>query len=339
MQINRKQIFNPNGNDLKENREILNGNSTNLFNLNNIKYDWSISLYRKMVEQFWIPERIDVTQDTIDYNNLTEYERKAYKGTLSFLIFLDSIQTINIPRISDYISAPEICLVLSVHQFQEAIHAQSYQYLIETIIPYHDRNLIYDYWRNDNILLERNKYIANIYQNFSDNPSKDNFEKVLVANYILESIYFYNGFNLFYNLASRHLMQGTSDIIKLINKDELVHIVLFQRLIQELNIDKNIIYELMGIAVEHEIYWTNHIIGDNLLGINKESTEQYTKNLANKRLISLGLKKLYSEFNFNPYSHLERIADTEDKANVKSNFFESTVTSYQMSSSIPDGDW
>lgn len=337
--MQKKLIFNELGKDNKELRQLIEGNSTNLFNLNNVKYDWAISLYRKSLQQFWIPEKVSLANDINDYNNLTNYEKRAYKGTLSFLIFLDSIQTINVPRIADYITAPEVSLALASHQFFEALHSQSYQYIIETIIPYNDRNNIYEYWREDIGLLNRNKYIANIYQEFSNDNSINNFKKVLVANYILESIYFYNGFNFFYTLASRQLMQGTSDIIKLINKDELLHIVLFQRIIQEINIDTNLIYELMDIAVNNEITWTNHLIGNNILGINEKSTEDYTKNLANRRLVSLGLKPLYPEFTTNPYKHLERMADTEDKANVKGNFFESTVTSYQMSTSIPDGDW
>lgn len=337
--MKKKLIFNELGNDLKENRQLINGNSTNLFNLNNVKYDWAIALYRKMLEQFWLPDKVDLSQDVNDYNNLTVYEREAFNGILSFLVFLDSIQTINIPRISDYITAPEVTLALSAHQFQEAVHSQSYQYVIESIIPFNERNGIYDYWKKDNILLTRNKYISNIYQEFNDTTTEESFKKVLVANYILEAIYFYNGFNYFYTLASRHLMQGTADIIRYVNKDEMAHSVLFQRMIQELNVDKDLIYELMNVAVENEINWTNHIIGNNILGMNETSTEQYTKNLANRRLISLGLSPIYTGFDVNPYKHLERLADTEDKAGVKSNFFESTVTSYQMSTSVPDGDW
>ncbi|MBF1204087.1 MAG: ribonucleotide-diphosphate reductase subunit beta, partial [Fusobacterium periodonticum] len=71
-----------------------------------------------------------------------------------------------------------------------------------------------------------------------------------------------------------------------------------------------------------------------VLGITSQTTEAYTKWLANERLKSLGLEPLYSGFNKNPYKHLERFADTEGEGNVKSNFFEGTVTSYNMSSSI-----
>ena len=54
MKLTKKLIFNPLGNDEKNNRLLIGGDSTNLFNLNNVKYDWAINLYRKMLEQFWI---------------------------------------------------------------------------------------------------------------------------------------------------------------------------------------------------------------------------------------------------------------------------------------------
>ena len=232
--VDRKKLFNPSGIDSLNERKIIKGNSTNIFNLNNVKYGWANHLYRTMMGNFWIPEKIDLTQDRVDYNNLTNYEKEAYDGILSFLIFLDSIQTNNIPNISDYITAPEINLILSIQTFQEAIHSQSYQYIIESILPKETRNYIYDKWREDKILFERNRYIAEIYQNFLDNPDDKNFARVIVADYLLESIYFYNGFNFFYLLASRNRMMGTSDIIRLINRDELSHVVIFQQMIKEI---------------------------------------------------------------------------------------------------------
>ena len=69
----------------------------------------------------------------------------------------------------DYITAPEINLILSIQTFQEAIHSQSYQYIIESILPKEIRNSIYDKWREDKILFERNKYIAEMYQRFLEN--------------------------------------------------------------------------------------------------------------------------------------------------------------------------
>ena len=326
--MDRKKLFNPLGNDSLTERKIIKGDSTNIFNLNNVKYQWANHLYRTMMGNFWIPEKIDLTQDKNDYGNLTDYEKTAYDGILSFLIFLDSIQTNNIPNVSDYITAPEINLVLSIQTFQEAVHSQSYQYIIESILSKETRNLIYDKWREDKILFERNKYIAEIYQNFLDNQSDENFAKVIIADYLLESLYFYNGFNFFYLLASRNRMMGTSDIIRLINRDELSHVVLFQQIIKEIKkenpnfFNENMISEMFEKAVEQEINWTNHIIGNQILGITEETTEKYTKWLANERLKSIGLTSLYSGFEKNPYKHLERFADTEGEGNVKANFFE-----------------
>lgn len=342
--MDRKKLFNPLGDDSLSERKIIKGSSTNIFNLNNVKYQWANHLYRTMMGNFWIPEKIDLTQDKNDYENLTDYEKMAYDGILSFLIFLDSIQTNNIPNISDYITAPEINLVLSVQTFQEAVHSQSYQYIIESILPKNIRDSIYDKWREDKILFERNKYIAEIYQNFLQIQSDENFAKVIIADYLLESLYFYNGFNFFYLLASRNRMMGTSDIIRLINRDELSHVVLFQQMIKEIRnenskfFDEKIIYEMFNRAVEQEIKWTNHIIGNQILGITTETTEKYTKWLANERLKGIGLRSLYDGFEKNPYRHLERFADTEGEGNVKANFFEGTVTSYNMSSSVEGWD-
>lgn len=90
---------------------------------------------------------------------------------------------------------------MNIQAFQEEIHAQSYSYILDTVTNPVTRDKIYDEWRTDKVLLERNKFIANIYQDFSDNPNEINFLKTVFANYILEGIYFYSGFSFFYTLA------------------------------------------------------------------------------------------------------------------------------------------
>ena len=343
-QMRRKQLFNPEGTDEVSKRKLTGGNTTNLFNLNNVKYDWASKLYRAMMENFWIPEKVDLTTDIQDYKKLTEAERRAYDGVLSFLVFLDSVQTNNIPVISEYITAPEVNLVLAIQTYQEAIHSQSYAYQIETVIEQDKRNDIYEFWRDDKVLFDRIKFIADIYQEFHDDRTRENFVKALIADYLLEAIYFYNGFNFFYLLASRNLMPGSSDIIRYINRDELTHVVLFEYLIRGFREEQpnlmtdELIYDMFKTAVKQEIEWTNHILGNDVLGVTEESTESYTKFIANKRLKSLGLAPLYEGYDENPYKHLEKIADTEGDGDVKANFFESTVTSYNQSSVIEGWD-
>ncbi|MBD1401031.1 ribonucleotide-diphosphate reductase subunit beta [Pelovirga terrestris] len=340
-----KRLFNPTGDDSLETRRIVGGNSTNIFNLNNVRYQWANRMYRNMMANFWIPEKTDLSSDLEPYKHLTVEERQAYDGILSFLIFLDSIQTNNLSNINDFITAPEVNLLIAIQQYQEAIHSQSYQYTVESIIPADRRNSIYDKWRSDKVLFERNKYIAQIYQDFIDEPSQEHFYRAIIANYLLEGLYFYNGFNFFYNLASRHLMLGTSEIIRYINRDELTHCVLFELIVREIRelepefFPAAEVETMFRTAVEQEIGWTSHIIGDGILGISEETTELYTKWLANERWNKLGFSgKLYEGYNKNPYLHLEKLADTEGEGSVKSNFFESTVSAYNQSSVLDGWD-
>ena len=85
---------------------------------------------------------------------------------------------------------------------------------------------------------------------------------------------------------------------------------------------------MMEESVNHEIQWSNHIIGDSILGMSPQIIESYTKWLANNRLKKLGLKKLYDVTNENPLAHLDKIADTGSEGDSKANMFENTVTSY-----------
>ncbi len=65
----------------------------------------------------------------------------------------------------------------------------------------------------------------------------------------------------------------------------------------------------------------------------------YTKWLANERWEKLGFPgRLYEGFSKNPYKHLEKLADTEGEGDVKSNFFEATVSAYNQSSVVDGWD-
>jgi ribonucleoside-diphosphate reductase beta chain len=114
-----------------------------------------------MIGNFWIPEKVSgLGEDSIQYEKELSVEEKiAYDGILSFLIFLDSIQTVNLPNITDYITAPEIQLLLSIQTYQEAIHSQSYTTILESVVDAEKRDKIYYFWRDDELLLERNTYI------------------------------------------------------------------------------------------------------------------------------------------------------------------------------------
>lgn len=340
--MKKNLIFNSQGNDLVENRTIIRGNTTGLFNLNAVKYGWARSMYPLMIGNFWIPEKVGgLSDDAIMYQNLTPEEQRAYKGIISFLTFLDSIQTVNLPHFSDYITSPEINLLLSIQSFQEAIHSQSYTTILETVVDARERDEIYYFWRDDAVLLKRNEYIGRIYQDFLDEPSDKNFFKALIGNYLLEGLYFYNGFAFFDTLVYNSKMVATGRMINYIRRDELTHVVLFVNIIREIRnefpdlFDEDVVREMFKVAVEQEIAWTDHIIGDGVASITKSTTAQYTKWLANERLGRLRIDPLYPDVVKSPYKHLESMQDHNSE---KTNFFESTVVNYTQSSSMK-GSW
>lgn len=338
-EIKAKQIFNPSWLDDLSSRTIIKWNTTWLFQLNAVKYNWAKSLYQVMVWNFWVPEKVwGLSEDATQFKSaLSEDEKRAYKWILSFLIFLDSIQTVNLPNFNDFITAPEVNLILSIQAYQEAIHSQSYATILETIVDSKERDEIYYFWREDKHLLERNEFIGWIYQKFKDNPNDENFFRWIIWNFLLESIYFYNGFAFFDTLADSWRMVATDRMINYIRRDELTHVTIFSNMIKEIKkefpemYDEKLIVDMMDTAVKQEIKWSKHILWKNIIWMWHENIENYTKWLANERLNMLGIKPLYNDVIKNPYKHLDRLQDNNSE---RWNFFESTVTNYAQSSSM-----
>lgn len=339
-----RPLFNPIGDDTVGNRSIIKGSTTGLFNLNAVKYQWAKALYPVMIGNFWVPEKVSGLKEDARslHQDLNDAERRAYKGILSFLIFLDSIQTVNLPHFADFITSPEVNLVLSIQAYQEAIHSQSYATILESVVESAERDEIYYFWRSDAVLLERNRYIGQIYQDFIDEKSDENFFRALVANFLLEGLYFYNGFAFFDTLVDHGKMPATGRMIAYIRRDELTHVTLFANLLKEIKrefpemYDESVVNEMFRIAVAQEIEWSNHILGNGkIVGMTHETTDGYTKWLANQRLALLGMAPLFPEVIANPYKHLDRLQDTNGD---KGNFFETTVINYTQSSSMK-GDW
>ncbi|MEK9174197.1 MAG: ribonucleotide-diphosphate reductase subunit beta, partial [Patescibacteria group bacterium] len=298
--INRNPLFNPTGTDAVEERTIIKGSTTGLFNLNATKYPWAKSLYQVMVGNFWVPEKVSGLKDDARafHSDLSPEEQRAYKGSLSFLIFLDSLQTVNLPHFADYITSPEVNLILSIQAYQEAIHSQSYATILESVVESKEREEIYYFWKDDKILLERNRHIGQIYQDFIDDPTDKTFFRGIVANFLLESIYFYNGFAFFDTLVDRMKMLATGRMIAYIRRDEVTHITIFANILREIKkefpeiFDEDLIRQMTTEAVDQEIEWSAHILGNRIPGINGDTTASYTRWLANKRLAMLNLEPL-----------------------------------------------
>lgn len=329
----KNKIFNVDGDD--SNKQIIGGNSTGIFNLNNIKYPWAQSMKKLMYGNFWIPERVPMEDDKTEAP-LSPDEEDAFRKTLSFLIYLDSIQVTNLPNIGEYITAPEISSLITIQAFQELIHTDSYQYIQEGLYPSATREEIYYMWRDNPLLLKRNKLIADFYSAFEEEKSLHNFKQTIVANYALEGIYFYSGFSFFHNLAYNQKRKNTDAIIRYIKQDELTHVAMFANIINTreiLNVDvkedRDMIIDLLTKAGEQEIEWAKTIYGNRISGITDKSSEDHIKALVNERLSYIGIDPIY-DVKQSPYAYLEDA--------TKQNFFEDTVTAYSRSETVSGWD-
>ena len=343
-ELKKKPLFNPGGDTDIRLRRMIGGNTTNLNDFNNMRYSWVSGWYRQAMNNFWIPEEINLSQDIKDYPNLTENERTAYNKILSFLVFLDSIQTANLPCIGEYITANEINLCLSIQTFQECVHSQSYSYMLDSICSPEKRNEILYQWKTDEHLLKRNTFIGNCYNEFQESQDGFTLMKTLIANYILEGIYFYSGFMFFYNLSRNGKMSGSAQEIRYINRDENTHLWLFRNIILELKKeepdlftpDKVKIYEyMMREGVKQEIEWGQYVIGDNIQGLNRKMIEDYIQYLGNLRWSSLGFGPLYEENHKEPES-MHWVSQYSNANMVKTDFFEAKSTAYAKSTALED---
>jgi len=340
--IQRKLLFNVKGDRDAAQRRIVLGNPTNIFELNEIKYDWAFDLYKTMAfTNFWIPEEITMLDDKKQYESvLTEAEKRAYELVLSFLIALDSFQVDILKDFGRLVTAPEVEMAITAQEFQEALHAYSYQYILESVVDPVKADEIYNYWRQDEVLRNRNQVIAEIYDEFAQKPTIENLIKYTIANYILEALYFYSGFAFFYVLGRQGKMLNTVQQIKFINRDELTHVTLFRNII--LNLKRELlevfddqmtkwIYEQFKFATDQEIKWGQYITNNQILGLTNELIDAYIKYLANLRLRQIGFEPLYPDITENPMAWIDEFRKINT---TKTDFFQKKPQTYSKANKL-----
>ena len=343
-QLKPNALFNPDGDTDLRQRRLVGGNTTNLNDFNNMRYRWASAWYRQAMNNFWIPEEINLMQDTKDYPHLEKAERTAYDKILSFLVFLDSLQSNNLPSVSEYITASEVNLCLHIQAFQECVHSQSYSYMLDTICSPEERNDILYQWKSDKHLLRRNRFIGDCYNEFHANPTLFTLTKTMMANFILEGIYFYSGFMFFYNLSRNGKMPGSAQEIRYINRDENTHLWLFRNILLEMQKEEpemftpervSVYESMMKEGVRQEIEWGRYVIGDDIPGLNTRMITDYIRYLGNLRWHSLDMGWLFEDNRSEP-ADMHWVADYANANMVKTDFFEAKSTAYAKSTAIVD---
>ncbi|ELD6875066.1 ribonucleotide-diphosphate reductase subunit beta [Campylobacter coli] len=334
--MQRKRIYNPGSNETLTDRKVFSGNPHGILNFTKAKYTWALKLWDLMEANTWFPKEVDTTKDALDYRcNLTAGEKRMYDLVWSQLISMDSFQTNNLAdNINPYITAPEINAVLARQAYEEANHSKSYAVMVEAICD--NADLIYEMEKHDETLREKNDFISSIYEELAGDVDDNKLLLAMVANQILEGVYFYSGFTAIYALARAGKMLGSAQMIRFIQRDEITHLLLFQNMINSVRKERpdlfnenniNKIYDMFKKAGDLEIKWGKYITQNQIMGFTDDIIEEYIHYLVDQRLVAINLDKIYNA------KHPIKWVDDFSKFNdQKSNFFESKVTNYSKGS-------
>ncbi|MEJ9209694.1 ribonucleotide-diphosphate reductase subunit beta, partial [Paenibacillus larvae] len=291
-------------------------------------------LYKVLIANHWIPSEIPMNKDKLQFEQLTAQEQETYKKIIGLLAVLDSMQTNFVTDVGNYFTDSSLVAIAAIINQQEVIHNQSYSYVLSSITNYEVQKEVFEYWKKDEILLERNLFIAELYQRFRDEPTPATFFEAVVADMILEGIFFYSGFAFFYHLARQQKMLGTSQMISYIQRDEAQHAYFFGEVFKllltdfpELNTSERIqyVYDTIDQAVKLEEKWAHYVLNQ-IDGIDLDDFSRYIRFIANKRLKTMGLQPAYEGVD-NCMPWIRPFSD-EALNQTKTDFFEAKSRTY-----------
>ncbi|MFE8699394.1 ribonucleotide-diphosphate reductase subunit beta [Cytobacillus sp. FJAT-54145] len=313
---------------------LINGQCSGLLNWNDIAYPQMYDLYQTLLSNFWKAQEINMQDDIKQWDSLSSTEKDVFLRINTQLASLDSLQTPTMSQVMDYVTDSSFKAIFAVIAQQEAVHNESYSYVLSSLVPTGEQNIRFNEAKNDPIVQKRNQLILDAYEQFRQNPTPINLFKLCVNSINLEGIYFYAGFAFFYHLARQQKMLKTSTMISYIQRDEMQHAYFIAQVIRilltenpELHTAEHIdyVYKTIQQAVKLEIEWAHYILKD-IKGIDLKEFEGYVEYLANKRLRQLGLNNLFEERE-NPMPWIQVFSD-EMINETKSDFFEQKSRTY-----------
>ena len=290
-----------------------------------LKYRQFEKLTDKQLGFFWRPEEIDVMRDSKDFKDLTPYEQHIFTSNLKRQILLDSVQGRS-PNLAflPIVSLPELETWIQTWSFNETIHSRSYTHIIRNV--YSDPSEIFDQLTDISEIVECAADISGYYDDLIEAAQwynllgvgvhRVNGENVIVNAYelkkklwlclnsvnALEGIRFYVSFACSWAFAELKKMEGNAKIIKLIARDENVHLGSTQTLLKLLPQDdpdfvqikeetKQECEEMFLRAAAQERAWAHYLFKDgSMIGLNEQLLCDYVDWLTCKRMTAVGLK-------------------------------------------------
>lgn len=366
--------FNQNANDaLKE--PMFFGENVNVSRYDQQKFANFERLIEKQLSFFWRPEEVDVSKDRADWQSLTPSERHIFISNLKYQTLLDSMAARSVNAVLlPIVSLPELETWVETWAFSETIHSRSYTHILRNLFT--EPGEVFDDIVVNPSILKRAGSIAKyfdelilatqLFHSQGEGSYEINGEVVEVTQrklkemlYLaicsvnaLEAIRFYVSFACSFAFAERELLEGNAKIIKLIARDEALHLTGTQTI---LNIWANgqddpemeeICREMKdeGRAlfldvVEQEKEWADYLFQDgSMIGLNAEILKQYIEYISTQRMAAIGLDSPFT-IKTNPLPWINAYLSSD---NVQVAPQETEISSYlvgQVDSSVSSDDF
>jgi ribonucleoside-diphosphate reductase beta chain len=300
-----------------------------------LKYKSFDKLTDKQLGFFWRPEEIDVLRDAADFKGLTEHEQHIFTSNLKRQILLDSVQGRS-PNLAllPLVTIPELETWIETWAFSETIHSRSYTHIIRNV--YANPSKIFDEMMDIQEIMDCATDISKYYDDLIEDTQwyqllgegthtvndktitidlyelKKKLYMCLMSVNILEGVRFYVSFACSWAFAELKKMEGNAKIIKFIARDENLHLASTQQILKLLpqddadfiNIAKECEQDVINMfaeAVAQEKEWAKYLFkGGSMIGLNAELLDGYIEWIANKRMVSIGMKSIFSVPRANP---------------------------------------
>jgi len=294
-----------------------------------LKYDQFEKLTDKQLGFFWRPQEIDILKDAKDFKDLNEHQQHIFTSNLKRQTLLDSVQGRS-PALAllPIVSLPELEAWIITWAFNETIHSRSYTHIIRNIYP--DPSVVLDGITDIKEILELTDSITKYYDDLYEysmwykllgtgthiiKTHKGDTKEIDVTLYdlkkklwlclmsanALEGIRFYVSFACSWAFAELKKMEGNAKIIKLICRDENLHLASTQTLLKFLckedggfeKIRKDTEEECTRMFVDvvnQEKDWSKYLFrGGSMIGLNEQLLNDYVDWIAHKRMLTVGL--------------------------------------------------
>jgi len=280
-----------------------------------------------------------VANDIQSWASLTDHEKEVTKKVFTGLTLLDTIQgTVGaMSLMPDARTSHEEAVITNI-AFMESVHAKSYSTIFSTLCSTEEIDEAFR-WSIENPFLNKKAEIV------LDKYDGDDPLKRKVASTLLESFLFYSGFYWPMYLSSRSKLTNTSDMIRLIIRDEAVHGYYigykFQLALAEESPERQAelqeyTYDLVMELFENETKYTAELYDE--VGLT-EDVKKFLHYNANKALMNLGYDELFPKevTNVNP-AILSALSPNADENH---DFFSGSGSSYVIGKheSTTDDDW